>query len=175
MMSVQKFPSDKSGLGFVEIISVSAPHSINFVPSSFYEPSVSEVVSETVKPPVSEVVKPIKVSPSWKIRVDLKESKPKESTLSKDKMHGKPAWVCHFCGQSGHIHPNCYKLQAAKRKNKPKVRVPQAQDPIALIGELVKVLNFYSNLGVGNHSNVNTNFNARGASKRFWMQKTRSN
>ena len=90
-------------------------------------------------------------------------------------MHGKPAWVCHFCGQSGHIHPNCYKLQAAKRKNKPKVRVPQAQDPIALIGELVKVLNFYSNLGVGNHSNVNTNFNARGASKRFWMQKTRSN
>ena len=68
-----------------------------------------------------------------------------------------------------------YKLQAAKRVNKPKVHVPQVQDPIALIGELVKALNLYSNLGVGNHSNGNTNFNARGASKRFWMQKTRSN
>ena len=107
--------------------------------------------------------------------VDLKEFKPKESTLSKDKMHGTPAWVCHFCGKSGHIRPNCYKLQAAKRANKPKVFVPQAQDPIALIGELVKAFNLYSNPGVGNYFNVNTNFNARGASKRFWMQKTRSN
>ena len=136
---------------------------------------MSEIVNETVKPPVSEVVKPIEVSPSRKIKVDMKESKPKESTLSKDKMHGKPAWVCHFCENSGHIHPNCYKLQAAKRANKPKVPMPQAQDPIALIGELVKALNLYSNPGVGNHSNVNTNSNARGASKRFWMQKTRSN
>ena len=126
-------------------------------------------------PLVSEVVKPIEVSTSRKIRVDLKESKPKESTLSKDKMHGKLAWVCHFCGKFGHIRPNSYKLQAAKRVNKPKVSVPQAQDPIALIGELVKALNLYSNPGVGNHSNVNTNSNARGASKRFWMQKTRSN
>ena len=159
----------------IESISMSAPHSTNCVPSSSSEPSVSEVVSETVKPPVSEVVKPIEVSPSRKIRVDLKESKLKESTLSKDKMHGKPAWACHFCGKSGHIRPNYYKLQAAKRANKPKVSMPQAQDPIVLIGKLVKALNLYSNPRVGNHSNINTNSNARGASKRFWMQRTRSN
>ena len=53
--------------------------------------------------------------------------------------------------------------------------VPQAHDPIVLIGELVKMLNLYSNLGVGNHSNVNTNSNARGTSKKFWMQKTQTN
>ena len=105
---------------------MSAPYSTHFVPSFSSEPSVSEVMSETVKPPISEDVKPIEVSPSRKIRVDLKESKLKESTLSKDKMHGKPAWVYHFCGKSGHIRPNCYKLQAAKRANKPKVPVPQA-------------------------------------------------
>ena len=85
-LSVQKSPFDKSGLGFIESISVFAPHFPNFVPSSSSEPSVSEVVSETVKPPVSEVVKPIEVSPSRKIRVVLKES-----TLPKDKMHGKPS------------------------------------------------------------------------------------
>ena len=51
----------------------------------------------------------------------------------------------------------------------------QAQDLIALIGELVKALNLYYNPGVGNHCNVNTNSNARDASKRFWMQKIRSN
>ena len=124
---VQKSYSDKTGLGYVESISVFAPHSTKFVPStSSSEPSVSEIVSETVKPSVSEVFKPIEVSPSRKIRVDLKESKSKKPTLSKDKTHDKPAWVCHFCGKSGHIRPNRYKLQAAKRANKPKVHVPQA-------------------------------------------------
>ena len=175
LLSVQKSPSDKYRLGFVKSISMSTPHFTNFVPSSSSKPSVSEVVSETVKPSVSEVVKPIEVSQSRKIRVYLKESKLKESTLSKDKMHGKPAWVCHFCGNSGHISPNCYNLQAGKRANKPKVLVPQAQDLIALIGELVKALNLYFNLGVGNHSNVNKNSNARSASKKFWMQKTQTN
>ena len=53
--------------------------------------------------------------------------------------------------------------------------MPQAQNPITLIGELVKPFNLYSNLGVGNHFNVNTNSNARGASKKFWMQKTQTN
>ena len=53
--------------------------------------------------------------------------------------------------------------------------MPQAQDPIALISELVKALNLYSNLGVGNHSNVTTNSITRGASKKFWMQKTQTN
>ena len=124
---------------------------------------------------MSEVVKPIEVSSSRKIRVDLKESKPKQLTLSKDKSHDKPAWVCHFCEKSRHIRPNCFKLQAAKRANKPKVPVPQAQDPMVLISELVKTLNLYSNPGVGNHSQVNKNSNAHGASKRFWMQKTRTN
>ena len=101
--------------------------------------------------------------------------KTKQPTLSKDKSHDKLAWVCHFCGKSGHIRPNCYKLQAAKRANKPKVLVPQAQDLMVLIGELVKTLNLYSNPGVGNHSHVNKNSNARGASKKFWMQKAQSN
>ena len=53
--------------------------------------------------------------------------------------------------------------------------MPQAQDPMVLISELVKALNIFSNPGVGNHSHVNKNSNARGASKKFWMQKTQSN
>ena len=92
--------------------------------------------------------------------VDLKESKPKNSTLSKDKLNDRLAQVCHFCGKSGHIRPNCFKLQAAKLANKPKVLVTQAQDPMVLIGELVKALNLYSNPGVAQNSNVNKNSNA---------------
>ena len=85
-----------------------------------------------------------------------------------------PAWVCHFYGNSGYIRLNCFKLQAAKRANKPKVHVPQAHDLMVLISELVKVLNLYSNPGVAQHSNMNNNSNTRVASKRFWMQKVQS-
>ena len=112
ILSVQKSPSDKTGLGFVDSISVSETHSTNFV-SSF-------------KPPVSEIVKPLEVTPPRKIRVDLKESKSKNSTLPKDKLHDRLKWVCHFCGKSRHIRPNCFKLQASKRANKPKIPVSQA-------------------------------------------------
>ena len=142
---------------------MSAPNSTIFVPSSSSEP------------PVSEVVKPLEVTPPKKIKVDLKVSKTKKTTLSKDKTHDKPAWVCHFCGKSGHICPSCYKLQVSNRANKPKVPVPQAQDPMVLIGELVKTLKLYSSPGVDNHSHVNKNSNAHGASKKFWMQKAQSN
>ena len=61
LLGVQKSHSNKSGLGFVESISVSTPHFTHFVPSSSIKPSMSEVVSETIKPPVGEVVKPIEV------------------------------------------------------------------------------------------------------------------
>ena len=63
MLSVQKSPSDKTRLGFVESINVSAPNSTIFVPSSSSEPLVSEVV------------KPLEVTPPRKIRVELKKSK----------------------------------------------------------------------------------------------------
>ena len=110
MLSIQKSPLDKTGLGFVDSITISKTHSTNFVSSS--------------KPSVSEIVKPAEVTPPRKIRVDLKESKPKTPNLPKDKVHDRPAWVCHFCGKSGHIHPNCFKLQTVKRTNKPKVSMP---------------------------------------------------
>ena len=111
---------------------------------------------------IGEIVKPL-------------ESKPKNPTLPKDKMHDRPLWVCHFCGKNGHICPNCFKLQVAKRANKPKVPMPQVQDPMVLIGELVKALNLYTNPRVAHHSNMNNNSNARVASKKFWMQKTQFN
>ena len=95
--------------------------------------------------------------------------------LPKGKTHDKPAWDCHFCGKSRHIRPNYYKLQAAKLANKPKVLVPQAQDPMVLISELVKVLNLYTNPGITHHFNMNNNSNTRVASKNFWIQKAQSN
>ena len=85
MLSVQKSPSDKTGLGFVESIFVPEPPSTNFVPSS--EPPVSEVL----KPSLSEAAKFVEVTPPRKIRVDLQESKPKAPNPPKGKLHDKTA------------------------------------------------------------------------------------
>ena len=128
------------------------------------------------KPPKSEIIELVEVTPHpRKIRVDLKESKPKNPNLHKDKKHDRSLWVCHFCGMAGHIRPNCFKLQAAKRANKPRIPLSQGQDLMVLIGELVKALNLYTNPRVAYHSNMNNNSNARVASKKFWMQKVQSN
>ena len=53
--------------------------------------------------------------------------------------------------------------------------MPQAQDPMTLIGELVKALNLYTNVGVAHHSNLNNNSKTKVASKKLWMQKAQSN
>ena len=71
ILSIQKSPLDKTGLGFEDSIFVPKTHSTNFV--SFFESLVSEIV------------KPVEVTPPRKTRVDLKESKPKNPTIPKDK------------------------------------------------------------------------------------------
>ena len=93
MLNIHKSLLDKTGLGFENSIFMSKTHSTNFVSSS--------------KPPKSEIVKPIEVAPPLrKIRVDLKESKPKNPIIPNDKEHDRSLWVCHFCGKTGHIHPD---------------------------------------------------------------------
>ena len=76
MLSIQKFPLNKTGLGFEDSISVPKTHSINFVSSS--------------EPPISEIVKPVEVTSPRKTRVDLKEFKPKNPTIPKEKKHDRP-------------------------------------------------------------------------------------
>ena len=77
MLSIQKSPLDKTGLDFENSITISKNHSTNFVSSS--------------EPPMSEIVKLEEVISPRKIRVDLKESKPKTPNPPKDKVHDKPA------------------------------------------------------------------------------------
>ena len=138
---------------------MSETHSTNFVSSSVPSKSEIRVDLKESKPKITPALR--------KIRVDLKESKPKNPNPPKDKKHDRPLWVCLFCGKAGQTRPNCFKLQVAKWANKPKVPVPPAQDPMVLIGELVKALNLYTNPGLAHHSHMNNNSNARFVSKKF--------
>ena len=109
---------------------------------------------------------------SRRIRVDLSKSKHKIPNQFGSKKHHKPQWFCHFCGGARHTRPNCFKLQASKQASKQKMPVSKVQDPIALIHELVKVLNLYANTRVEIRANSNRNPNSKFASKKIWMQKS---
>ena len=140
MLNVQKSVSNKIGLGFVESGSSSVVQPPKFVPASstsVFHPSVFEVKVHNEE-----------VLASRRTRVVLSESKPKNPNQSRSKKHHKSQWFCHFCGGVGHTRPNCFKLQASKQASKQKVIVSKVQDPMALIQELVKILNLYANSGV---------------------------
>ena len=120
-----------------------------------------------IHPTLSEVkVHKDVVLASRRTRVDLSKSKPKNPNQFGSKKNHKPQWFFHFCGGVGHTKPNCFKLQALKQASKQKVPVPKAQDLVALIHELVKVLNLYTNTRAEIRANSNRNLNSKFASKR---------
>ena len=139
MLQVQKSVVDKIGLGFVENGSTTVVNTPKFVPATS-----SFVVHTTFsKVKVHKNVAPF----SRRARVDLSKSETKNRDPSSSKKNHKPQWFCHICGKAGHTRPNCFKLQALKQSPKQKVSMPKAQDLIALIHELVKVLNLHTNTG----------------------------
>ena len=164
MLNVQKFVSDKIGLGFIKSGSSTVVNPFKFV---------NATSSSVVHPFVPEVkVHKEEVMTSRRTMIDLSESKPKNSNQSGSNKYHKPQWFCYFCGRAGQTRPNCFKLQASKQESKQKVPMSKAQDSMALIHELVKVLNLYANTGADFRANLNRNPNSKFASKRVWMQKT---
>ena len=162
MLHVQKSVSDKTSLGFVKNGSSTTVNPFKFVPAT--STSIVHQTLSDVK--VHKVVALV----SRRTKVDMSEFEPKKTNQSGNKKNHKPQWFCHFCGRAGHIRPNCFKQQALKQSPKQKVPVSKVQDPVALIHELVKVLNFYTNAGADIRNNSNSKF----ASKKVWMQNTQS-
>ena len=100
MLNVQKFVYDKTGLGFVKSGSSIVVNPPKFVPATS---------SFVVHPSVSEVkVHKEEVLTFRRTRIDLSESKPKNSNQSRSKKYHKPQWFCHFCGGAGQTRPNCF-------------------------------------------------------------------
>ena len=62
-----------------------------------------------------------------------------KTDLTRSKSFVRPH-VYHYCGVSGHIRPNCFKLYPYKQLSK-RSQV-SSQGPTPLFGELLKVLNF---------------------------------
>ena len=154
MLHIQKSISNKTSLGFVENGSTTMVNSPKFVPAT----SSSLVLQTSIDVRINKKVALV----SRRTRVDMSEFEHKKTNQSWCKKNHKPQWFCHFCGRAGHTRPNCFKLQVLKQSPKQKVLVSKAQDPVALIHELVKVLNLYTNGG----ANIRNNSNSKFASKK---------
>ena len=75
-----------------------------------------------------------------KFITDLYNSKSFIKPYSRKSSSPKTTHVCHHCGVSRHIHPNCFKLYPQKQVFK-QSQVP-SQGSTPLFGELLKALNF---------------------------------
>ena len=120
VLSTQKPSFDKTGLGYV----------VSFEPSSSTASG-----SKTMFVPQLE-----KGDKGMKSKNDLANSKSFLRPHSRKSSSSKTTHVCHYCGISGHIRPNCFKLYPHKQVFK-RLQVP-SQCSTPLFGELLKVLRF---------------------------------
>ena len=84
--------------------------------------------------------------------------------------------VCHHCGVSGHICPNCFKLYPQKQVSK-RSQV-SSQGPTPLFGELLKALsfltqfqeNFNSSMSFSRHTRTCAFSSSRPKTRAVWLR-----
>ena len=74
-----------------------------------------------------------------------------KTVLAKSKSFVRPH-VCHHCGVSGYIHPNCFKLYPHKQLSK-RSQV-SSLGPTPLFGELLKALSFLTQFQENSNSSM---------------------
>ena len=139
VLSAQKLSSDKTGLGYA----------VSSNPSSSTASG-----SKIVFVPKSE-----KCDKGMKSKIDLANSKSFVRPHSRKFGSSKTTHVCHHCGVSGHIHPNCFKLYPHKQVSK-RSQV-SFQETTSLFGELLKVLNFLTQFQENSNSSMSFNRHTR--------------
>ena len=99
-----------------------------------------------------------------------------KTDLANSKSFVKPH-VCHHCGVSGHIYPNCFKLYPQKQVSK-RSQV-SSQGPTPLFGELLKVLsfltqfqeNYNSSMSFSRHVRTRALSSSRPRTRAVWVRK----
>ena len=120
VLSAQKPSFDKASLGYVDSSGPSSSTAFG---------------SKIVFVPQSE-----KGDKGMKFITDLSNSTSFVRPHSRKYSSPKTAHICHYCGVSGYIHPNCFKLYPHKQVSKRSKVSSQGSTP--LFGELLKGLHF---------------------------------
>ena len=157
VLSAQKPSSDKIGLRYAVSSNLSSSTAFG---------------SMNIFVPQSE-----KCDKSMKSITDLSNSKYFVRPHSRKFSSSKTTYVCHYCGVSGHIHPNCFKLYPYKQVSKRSQVSSQGTTP--LFGELLKVLsfltqfqkNFNSSMSFSRHTRTRAFSSSRPKTRVVWVRK----
>ena len=153
MLSIQKFASNRTGLGYgISSSNTASTSTTIFVPPA----SNTEIENTDVKISLaSENLDKDKSILGAPPKLDKKEAKnPKAKKANSQKSKQKKQHLCHHCGATVHTIPNCYKWLATQQSNDmiASRSQNQLQSSLALLGDLFKALMFLSNLNGFNSS-----------------------
>ena len=112
-----------------------------------------------------------------KSKIDLANSKSFVRPHPRKSSSSKTNYVCHHCGVSGHIRPNCFKLYPHKQVSK-RLQVP-SQGSTPLFGELLKALsfltqfqeNYNSSMSFSRHTRTRAFSSLRSKTRAVWVRK----
>ena len=153
MLSIQKFTSDRTGLGY----GLSSSNTASTSTTIFVSPaSITEIENTDVKISLASKNlnkgKSILGAPPKLHKKDVKNPKAKKANSQKSKQ--KKQYLCHHCGAAGHTRPNCYKWLATQQSNSmiASGSQNQLQSSFAPLGNFLKAFMFLSNLNGFNSS-----------------------
>ena len=114
MLNVQKSELDKTGLEYDHSISFCSTSSndlnrVIFVPLNNNDNSDNNEVTDKTKNVSEDRSEKGKSILGASPKVGKKETKQKNHHSTNKKSQPKKSHFCHYCGASGHTHPNCYK------------------------------------------------------------------
>ena len=108
MLSIQKFASDRTGLGYDFFSpSITSTSATVFVPPANNIETENNVVKNDLASENLDKDKSILGAPSKQDKKEVKNPRAKKANSQKPKQ--KKQHLCHHCGAAGHTQPNCYK------------------------------------------------------------------
>ena len=153
MLCLQKFASDRTGLGYgLFSPSIASTSSTIFIPPTNNIEIENNVVKNELASENLDKGKSILGAPLKQDKKDVKNLKAKKINSQKPKQ--KKQHLCYHYGVAGHTRPNCYKWLATQHSNDMIAFGNQNHFPssFAPLGDLLKVLMFLSNLNGFNSS-----------------------
>ena len=173
-LSIQKYASDRTGLGY----SISSSNTAS-TSTTIFVPLARNTKIENTDVKISLASENLDKSKSIlgaSLILDKKDAKnPKAKKANSQKPKQKKQHLCHHCGAASHTQPNCYKWLATQQSNGmiASGSQNQLQSPFAPLGDLLKAFMFLSNLNSFNSSPSPPvqGFSQRKGSSKVWKKK----
>ena len=172
MLSIQKFASNRIGLGYGLSSSNTASSSTTvFVPpANNVKIENNEIKTELASENTNKGKSILRAPPKLE-KKDVKDLRAKKANSQKPKQ--KKQHLSHHYGATSHTRPNCYRWLPTQQSNGiiASGNQNQLQSSLAPFGDLLKALMFLPNLNSFSPSPPVQGFNQRKGSSKVWKEK----